>query len=236
LTFSSASAIRFATGRVVSMRNLTCGILATLVLLATSGEAFAGFIYSNVNAITFDVDAVSAVGPQADSFSTGSSAFNMTDVMMVLNGSPSPGSISIQLFSDATTSPGFVLSTIAVVSDNLLPSNPQVLDFHLTTPYMLSANTRYWIELSSTNNSTANWAFSFDTTGVGVANEYYANALGVFPNIDGPYQMAVEGNNTAFSAAPEPASVTLILVGLTCLCTLGYGKNRLRKGRSGWGN
>jgi hypothetical protein len=39
--------------------------------------------------------------------------------------------------------------------------------------------------------SSASRAWSFDTSGPGVANEFFASQLGVFPNVNGPYQMTV---------------------------------------------
>jgi hypothetical protein len=89
-----------------------------------------------------------------------------------------------------------------------------VFDFPLA-PYALSANTIYWIGLSG--NTSAFWSWSLDTSGPGVANEYFANIDGVFPNNpDGPYQMLVSGIITT----PEPGTMSLLLLGLGLVGTL----------------
>jgi hypothetical protein len=61
-------------------------------------------------------------------------------------------------------------------------------------------------------NSSAFWAWSFDVSGPGVANEFFSNNAGVFPNNqNGPYQMQV---NTAI---PEPSTLALGIAGLGTL-------------------
>ena len=142
-------------------------------------------------------------GPLADSFSTGASSFDFTGVTVLLNGTSSNGTITAYLLSNSIVSidgaleqsPGAVLETIGTLSESSLSDSNALYTFLASSSYTLAANTTYWIELSATDNA-ANWSWSLDTSGVGVADQYFANQQGTgsfltFPNTDGPYQMEV---------------------------------------------
>ena len=89
-----------------------------------------------------------------------------------------------------------------------------MFDFPIGSPIALAPSTRYWIQLSSTDESGSTWAWSTDVSGPGVAGEFFANSGGVFPNDpDGPYQMRVSG--TA-SVVPEPSTASLALGLFSC--------------------
>jgi len=141
-------------------------------------------IYDNLGSLNAGADPVVGLplfGPLADSFSTGSAGFNLADVKVLISGAPSAGFISVALYSDNSTSPGTLLRTVGSLSDNALPSSLSAVDFPLASSYALAPNTRYWLMLSSTDNSTAAWGYSFDLQATGVAGEYFANQLPVVP-------------------------------------------------------
>lgn len=157
--------------------------------------------------------------PIAASFSTTSSAFDLVDVKVLLNdaGSIGSGTTTVSLFSDipgvggAGPTPGSLLTTIGTLPDTSLTTANSVFDFTLGTPFVLSASSRYWIELSSTASSTAHWAYTSSSAGTGVASEYFysSGSGGTFANNPtGPFYMQV-------SAVPEPS--TLALLGLSAL-------------------
>jgi PEP-CTERM motif len=187
-------------------------LLAALVALAFVGASRADDLYNNLGAAGNGADSTGSVwGPLADSFSTGSSAFEFDSLTVLLEGTPSSGTTTAYLLSDSSTSPGTPLKTIGSFSESSLTF--AAAPYSLTTNYVLSPDTRYWIELTSDDNS-ANWQWSFDTSGTGVAGEDLANFQGgdswtVFPNDNGPYQMEVAG-----TAVAEPGTVYLSLVGL----------------------
>lgn len=194
----------------------TCvlGALAFSITLA----AHATSLYNNLAAVSSGADGVAIsgftndFGPLADSFSTGSSAVALTSVTLDLQATnPGDGGIfTVTLDSDNSTSPGSALETIGTISDSSLTSS--LADYTLTTDFALSADTRYWIELSSLSpTSSAYWSWSTDTSGTGVANEFFWNQGGVHPNSDSPYQMDVE------AGAPEPSSLLLLGSGLMML-------------------
>lgn len=182
--------------------------------VAGAGTARAGVLYDNLGAAPVSSDAVSVLGPLADSFSTGSSSADLTDVKVLLQGNSSGGAIEIDLMSDAGTAPGAFLTALGTLNDSALTNSPTVFDFPLAVPFSLAANTRYWVEIISANSSTAQWDWSSDITGPGVAGEFFYSTGAVLPNIDGPYQMQV---NATSSSVPEPASLTILAAGLAGL-------------------
>ncbi len=168
------------------------------------------------------VDSSTGSGPLYASFST-TSQFNLTGIDLVLASLyNSPGTFSVGIYSDSSTTPGALLQNLGTFNDSSLNPTPSVFTVGLTTPYTLDSNSRYWLGLSSANSSSA-WSITSDTTGVGVAAESYANsALGVQANSTGPYQMRVFG-----TAVPEPSTWSLIAVGAV---VLGFAARRQARG------
>lgn len=114
------------------------------------------------------------------------------------------------LFSDSGTSPGALIATLGIINDATIPFGPDGfgdVSLSLSSMPLLAASTRYWIGLSDTG-SAAEWSYSGDTSGVGVSGEYFANQLGVAPNIYGAYQMELS------VSIPDSGSTA---------CLLGFG-------------
>jgi hypothetical protein len=193
-------------------------LLGVLIGLASLGSARADTLYNNLGATGTGADPVgSDWGPLADSFSTGSSPFDFTSLTVILSGTPSSGTTTAYLLSDSSTNPGSILETIGTFDEASLTSGPGL--FTLNTSYVLSPDTRYWIELTSDDNN-ANWQWSLDTSGPGVAGEFVGSFQGsgswqVFSSANGPYQMEVTG--TQVSRVPEPSTLLLLVAGLAAL-------------------
>jgi hypothetical protein len=172
--------------------------------------------FNNIGGVTAGTDPVATVGPLADSFSTAEYGTTLNEVSVrLLAGTPSDGgSIRVQLLANSSNNPGAMLTTIGTLSDSSLSSSLANYTLTLATPYSLAANTRYWIELVSAGSS-AEWAWSYDQSGPGVANQYLSNTFGTFANSgSAPYQMQV------VTAAPEPAglaSIGIALVGVAAV-------------------
>lgn len=184
--------------------------IATLLGLALASAGFsapAGVLYDNLGAVSAGADPVASFGPLADSFSTGAQAVTVDAITVLIEGDPGGSGVTdFALLADNDTAPG------AVIAETQIPDSATAATLTPLPGYAyisLSPNTRYWIELSSADNSSVNWSYSYDTTGVGVAGEYFANTNGVFANTGGPYQMQV----SYAEAVPEPAAWSLMLVG-----------------------
>jgi hypothetical protein len=154
-----------------------------------------------------------------DSFSTGTNTSPLSDVKLVLvaNNPSDGGSVQVGLYSDigtpSTPNPGSLLLNIGSLADSSMASTYAVYDFSLATPYALADNTRYWVEVSSSNGS-AEWVYSYSNGGVGVVNEYWFDGGAPQSNSGGPYLMSV-------TSVPLPASALMFAAGL-----LGFGVSR----------
>jgi hypothetical protein len=216
-------AFKFAIRRLLA--NAAC--LATVFYLLAMAPARAGVIlYDNLSAPVFGADSVTGLGPLGDSFSTGSSAVNLTDVKVMLEGRSSDGSIAIDLFSDTSAQPGVCLASLGVLGDSALSATPTVFDFPVTPSIALDANTRYWVEISSANGSTAAWDWSGDISGPGVATEFFSVAGISLPNDDGPHLMQITAEAAvANQVIPEPNGLILFGLAAICLAAFSWARN-----------
>jgi hypothetical protein len=180
-------------------------------------SANADVLYNNLAASSDGNDPAATVGPLYDSFSTGSSPFNLSAIFYLVSGDPSDGgTFNVRLYSDNSGTPGGVILNFAGMNDFLLPGSAGEVSTSFV-PYLLAADTRYWVSISSTDSIV--WYRSLDITGPGVAGEFFANTNGVFPNSDGPYQMAIGGS---VAITPLPSTWTMLIAGFLSLGFFAY--------------
>ena len=154
-------------------------------------------------------DIISGAGPIGASFSSGADNLDLVDIHIGLTdaGDVGSGTTTVSLFSNNPAiggpTPGTLVATLGAISDSQLSDTFQDYNFSLVTPIGLSPDTRYWIVLSSTATSTAQWAYTLNSAGVGVGSEYFNNAGGTEPNSTGPYLLEV-------TTVPEPSSLALL--------------------------
>lgn len=201
------------------MNQVTWAIILLVCLIFPAGVANAIPIYDNLGSSYGGYDNLTGWGPPLfDSFSVGKADTTLVEVDLRLRGSSasksSSGSFTVSLYSDQKTSPGKLLYTIGTLSDKALPSTWSVVDFSLTSPQKLTAETRYWVVLTTSNKSTAEWSWTPDQGALGEKGEYCGHGKWVYHNKDGPYQMAL------FTLTPEvplPGAVWLLGTGLAGL-------------------
>jgi hypothetical protein len=123
--------------------------------------------------------------------------------------------VVVSLYSDSSTSPGTLLATSATtVADTSLSETPAAFTFPFSN-YPLANNTRYWIGVSSPNDSVAEWWVTNTLTGTETATEYSEFDGEVLPN-DQAFLMQVIVDPSTPPPTPAPASVTLVVIGLGC--------------------
>lgn len=197
--------------------------LRVFAVAAIAVAANATIIYDSTAGISGGADPILNAGPLFDSFSTGAFSGTISSLELALESTAATGTTTVGLYSDSSTSPASLITTLGTVSDSSLISSVTLVDVALVSNPVVNAGTRYWIGLS-TSDSSALWSYTFDTSGVGVNGEWFANANGVFPNNpDGGYQMQV---GLTPNSTPEPATA-----GLCGLALLGLAAGRLRRCR-----
>jgi len=159
------------------------------------------------------------------SFSTGAQSGTLSKVVVVLSGdNTSSGTIDVGLYSnDIGDVPGALATSIGTIQDTGLAGTPTPFGVSLTSNPLLAAGTRYWIGLTSSTTS-AICSYSIDSSGAGVANEFYSQSAGSSsPNSTGPLLMEVDMTP---SAVPEPAT---FLFGATALASMALYRRRVRR-------
>lgn len=175
--------------------------------LASTLTASSVIVYDNTGEASAGADGVDFVGPLYDSF-TSMAAEQITGLRLVLSGDDtSPGAVDVGLYADNSTAPGALIAALGVLDDSTLSDTPSIFNITLDA-YPLLTNTRYWIGLTGT--TAADWSYDSDSSGFGVADEYFDNQIGMFSNANDPYQMSV---TESAPSAPEPSSGLLIAIG-----------------------
>jgi hypothetical protein len=196
---------------------------AVLVSDAAQAECAVGSPYICYNNILLPSDGTMSVDSLFDSFTTGFSGQGIAEADFRFQGA---GTFSLKLLSNnADNTPGNVLDSANFMANPSLafppvddPSALYIQEFVIPN-WSVSANTRYWIELSSSASDLA-WSYA-SAPGGGTANEFWADSSGVFPNGSGigPFQMNL-GDGGAI-LIPEPAAWVLMAVGFAGLGLLG---------------
>jgi hypothetical protein len=210
------------------------GTLARLALIlgvawsacfAASTPGRADVLYDNLSVASAGADPANPTifGPLYNSFSTGSSSVSLSEIGLSLQAT-NPldlGTFTITLLSAATAfaDPTAIVFSSSFSDSRLLPSL-STFDVNLSQ-ISLAADTRYWVEVSSTGS--VQWSFASDASGIGVAGEFSQNAGGVTlngpPTKDGetgfPYQMLI--SDQQIPAVPEPSSWMMMILGLVGL-------------------
>ncbi len=183
------------------------------------------------------------VGPLAVSFSTGSSAVYLpyTSFTFDLEATTPDdgGSVTATLFASAGAGvgktsnnaihPGTSVASLGIINDSQLSSAAySLISVTSSQAVLLSANTTYWVELSSTASnsspSSAAWANEAATGGgVGVDGEYAWNN---YAGVARSWLITSRGGYMMQVAVPEPSSILVIGVGLIGLVATRRKRSR----------
>jgi hypothetical protein len=174
---------------------------------------------------------------QYQSFSTGVDNFLFNDVMLALDGDDAAlKSITVGLYADSSTSPGTLVQSLGTIADTVVPSGGfSAVDFSFSAITLLS-NTRYWIGLSSANQSNVLWGLEDPTIhpgDIGVSGEFISDSgivsLSNSPQTLAAFKMRVSGTTVEpIAATPEPAGVALMLFGLLAVAVGVQARRRTK--------
>jgi hypothetical protein len=209
--------------------------LIVLGLFGSSNRADAGtIIYDSTTNGNNGVFGLISDANYAESFSTGSNAVVLTSVSAVFNRyANDTGTITANLLADAGAAPGTLLTTIGTaVSASLVTFTP-------SSPYLLAANTRYWVQLTEpvqAGGAGVGWGWTYNLSGLtGVAGEYALFNGTVHTTASfGAYLMTVTVDAPPPpppppTGIPEPGTLALLAFGGFAVVV----KNRRRLGRTG---
>jgi hypothetical protein len=131
---------------------------------------------------------------------TGSAPGTLTSVSIELYKDPGPPSTTVALYADNGSghAPGNWIANLGSVLDTSLAPGDNVYTFP-ASGIPLSGSTLYWIVVSSTTGSIAQWDYETGNAGLSVAGHgYYSATLGYEDNSTGAYIMKVntgDGND-----------------------------------------
>lgn len=130
-------------------------------------------------------------------------------------------SLSVDLYSDVSTHSGSAIDHIGSLSDSSIITNCNCLYDFPTAPFALSANTRYWIGLSTSNGSAENWVIEGPFLGqpndVGVTGEFIDDTGVVSGDRGEAFEMKVTVSPTVTTGVPEPSAFLLFATALVVL-------------------
>ena len=191
-----------------------------------------------------DFDLIGKFGPLAFSFTTGATDSTLADVKVNLWGTGGgTGSVTVALYSNNPTGPqpASSLASIGTVNDTTIPAGNLLVDLPVSAMVPLTANTRYWIVLSTANNSVLGLNWSDTNSGTGVAAEFNIYDGKTYANSTGPFLGYVAAN------PPAPPPPTTSVAGVASASEFGdfanvapgswieiYGSNLAPDSRS-WG-
>ena len=193
-------------------------IAGVMGLAAICPAHAAGLIFANLTDSSLGSRTINPT-PEFQSFFNVAGGSFLTDVQLLLSGNNTDSHIfSVDLYANSSTSPGTLLGHIGSMSDSaLIGSGNHVYDLPVATSIALSANTRYWIGLSTANASGVDWSIEGPFQGhpgdTGVTGEFIDDTGVVSSDNGEAFQMQITSGASAPSI-PEPATFLLSGAGL----------------------
>ena len=179
--------------------------------LGLTAVAPAAVIVSNLTTTSNDADGVNTSEAVYNQFSIGSNPATGTSVVALLAGSAAFSNYTARILTDSSGAPGSVLATSTSESGTASGSisTAAQITFSFSSSPGLSANTNYWLELSSATSATDYWSqidgSSTNTGTDGTVNESYAFTNLHVSNTES-HLFSVNGTVNV----PEPTSIGLL--------------------------
>jgi hypothetical protein len=133
---------------------MLCSLFCTAAAAQTSFTAV-----SNLDQPTAEYNGIWNGETLAAPFTTGNTAASLSGVSVSMAGGGS-GHFNLSLYGDAGGSPG---NSLAVLSGNGSPSSAGIYTYTNAAPFVLSANTIYWL-VASSPDATGGTAFEWNLT------------------------------------------------------------------------
>ena len=197
---------------------------AVLAALALPGSAGATILYTNLsNPNPLSFTAVSATTWVANSFTTDNNSYQLTDVILALEGVSTTGTLTVSLYTSSTGTPSGTPAsptTLGTIADSSLSTSSFTQQTVNGNNFLLAPNTTYFVVLSGSTVGApdAEWEKENGATGTGVAGQAWGisgnsgstwTMHGVSTDFQ-PYLMQVD----ASTSSPEPGTLFGVIGGL----------------------
>ena len=161
-------------------------------------------VFNTIGDSEFSVWLLDQSGKEGQSFTSAAGSTTITDVQLsLLDGSASTdgGHITVELWSSSGNAPASELAVLGTIADSSLTSSLSIIDLTVGGAPTLSAGTRYWMVLTSTANSSAEWGEASSATGTGASTEYNSiNGTSHADTANPPFLMSVTTDTACFAA------------------------------------
>ncbi|HUO06878.1 MAG TPA: PEP-CTERM sorting domain-containing protein [Phycisphaerae bacterium] len=185
-------------------------LMASCVILAVSSASSAAVLYDNTSTTVDGADNATSTTYIASAFTTGSATSALTASLLLEQATTGIDTVSV--YSSSTYTPDSLIGVLTA-SSTASATSVGLVTFS-STSLSLSANTTYWLVLSSTGSVA--WSYSSDPT-LTDAWAMSTNSGVVWSSTGDSYPYVFSVSDTV-AAVPEPA--TLSLLGLSGVALL----------------
>lgn len=195
-----------------------CGLLS-LITFQISSQAAVTLVSNIVN--EFSEDVIFSPEPVYQSFQVGSANATILSVTLNFGFVQNPEGVQVSLFSDNSSAPGSSLGAFSLSgSPASIPFNSPIF----TGSFDVTANTKYWIEVSKTTGGLSYMPYTLDFSETGLAGWSIGNSVSWDNGFisSGSIQMTVSG-------VPEPSAVSLVALGIGGLAALSRVRRKADK-------